>query len=110
MILQVSLFVVAALALAAHFVRMDSLPFAVACVLVPLLFLIRRRWILVVLQLAAYAAAAIWIMTAVEIALERHAAGLAWIRAASILGAVALLTLAAGVLLNSRAAKKYYPF
>jgi hypothetical protein len=109
MIVRVSLFVLAALALAAHFLRDGELILVAACVLVPLLFLVKKRWSLVVLQLTAYAAALLWTVTAWQIALERQALGIAWVRAAAIVGAVALVTLAAGLLLNSRVARERYP-
>ena len=108
MILRVSLFVLASLVLAAHFVRQASPVPTLACLLMPLLFLVRKRWSLIVLQASAYVAAAIWITTAVELAHERLAMGLPWTRAATILGGVALLNVCAGLLLNSRVAKSKY--
>ena len=108
MFLRVSLFVFAAAMLAAHFLRQGSLAPAMASLLVPLLFLVRTRWSLLVLQLSAYLAAAVWIYGTIVLVRERFAAGLPWARAALILGGVALLSLLAGLLLNSRVAKSKY--
>src|SRR3990172_11888096 len=102
MILRVGLFVLAAVMLAAHFLREGSLVPAMASLLVPLLFLVRKGWSLLVLQLSAYLAAAIWIHATILLVRERFAAGLPWTRAAFILGGVALLSLLSRLLLNSR--------
>jgi hypothetical protein len=109
MIARIVLFAVAALLLGAHFLRQGNIAFMALCLLTPLLFLIRKRWSLIVLQAAAYLATAIWIGTAVGIAQERLAIGRSYMAAVVILGSVAAVTLIAGLLLNSRAAKEKYP-
>lgn len=109
MILRVSLFVIADLLLAAHFLRQGSWPFTVLCALVPLLFLVRRRWSLIVLQVSAYIAASIWIVTTIALVQERLAFGRPWTAAVTILGTVAAITLLSGVLLNSQGIKVKYP-
>jgi hypothetical protein len=109
MALRIGLYVVAALLLGAHFLREGNL-FAVAlCAGAPLPLLCRRRWVLVLLQLMAYGAAGVWILTAVHLVDQRQLAGRDWTAAAAILGAVALLTIVAGLLLNSRALRERYP-
>ena len=108
MIPRIGLFVVASLLLAAHFFRQGSLLLTAVSLLAPLLFTVRRPWSLVVLQVAAYFAAAIWIVTAVLLVQERVAMGRPWTVAAIILGTVACLTALAGALLNSRAIKEKY--
>ena len=106
---RVILFVVAALLLAAHFLRQGSMVLAVVCLLTPLLFFVKKRWSLVLLQVAAYAATTIWIATAIAVVEERLAFGRSYTAAVLILGAVAAVTLLAGLLLNSRAVKERYP-
>ncbi len=108
MALRIGLYAVAALLLGAHFLRESNL-FAVAlCAAAPLLFLCRRRWAPIALQIMAYGAAAIWIMVAVHLVEQRQFAGRDWTTAAIILGSVALLTLLAGLLLNARAIRERY--
>jgi hypothetical protein len=109
MIPHVVLFSFAACVLAAHFLRQDSLLLMLLSLAAPLLFLLRRRWSLIVLQCCAYAGAVVWGITAAALVAARMDAGLPWIRTALILGAVVLLTLAAGALLNTRAARSRYP-
>lgn len=107
--LRISLFVVAALLLGAHFLRAGNLALVALCVAAPLLFFWRQRWSLILLQLLAYCAAAIWIAAAVQLVQMREQLGQPWTVAAIILGSVALLTLLAGLLLNSRAIRERYP-
>lgn len=74
----------------------------------PLLFLYKRPWSLVLLQLAAYGATVNWLIAALLLVQMRQQIGRPWTAAAVILGAVALLTLLAGLLLNSRAMRERY--
>ncbi len=108
MIVRVSLFVFASLLLAAHFLREANAAAVLVCLAAPLLFLVRKRWSLHVLQALAYVAAAIWIMTATQLAHERLALGLPWQRAVAILAGVALLNVVTALLLNSRGIKSKY--
>jgi hypothetical protein len=108
MALRISLFVVAALLLGAHFLRESNLVAVELCAGVPLLFFWRRRWSLIALQVMAYGASMIWIVTAVHLVDQRQLAGHGWTTAAIILGSVALLTLLAGLLLNSRVIRERY--
>lgn len=109
MALRVGLFVVAALLLGAHFVRVGNLALVAVCAGAPLLFLYRRRRALLLLQVLAYAAALAWLVVAVRLVEARLEAGQPWKLAATILAAVALFTLLAGLLLNSRAIRERYP-
>lgn len=106
---RIVLFVIAALLLGAHFLRIGNLAVVAACVAAPLLFLVRRRGVLLVLQILAYGAAVTWVVVAVALVQSRLQAGQPWKLAAAILGGVALVTLLAGVLLNSRKMKERYP-
>jgi hypothetical protein len=109
MILRVGLYTIASVLMAAHFLRQGNWLLAALCALLPLLFLYRKGWVLVALQVAAYAAAAIWVVTAVQLVQERIAMGRSWTAAVIILGAVALFTALSGALLNSRAIRQKYP-
>lgn len=109
MTLRISLFIAAAVLIAAHFLRDGNFIAVALSLCVPLLFLYRRWWVLIVLQLMAYGAAATWIITLLRIVELRQVTGRSWTAAALILGGVALLTLVAGLLLNSPALRKRYP-
>lgn len=109
MIPRVTLVVIAAVVIAAHFLRQGAIVATVLCLLAPLLFFVRRRLSLVVLQLAAYVSAGIWVVAVVQIVQQRLAQGRPWGIAAMILGAVIVLTVAAGALLNSRFMREKYP-
>lgn len=109
MMLRICLFSIAALLLGAHFFRGGGLAMLALCLLAPLLFLLKSRWSLYLLQLSAYGAAACWISTAIGIVELRWQSGQPWLSAGAILGTVALFTLVAGLLLNSRAIRQHYP-
>ena len=108
MSMRIIIFVTAALLLGAHFLRAGNLALVALCLAAPLLFFWRQRWSLILLQLLAYCAAAIWIAAAVQLVQMREQLGQPWTVAAIILGSVALLTLLAGLLLNSRAIRERY--
>jgi hypothetical protein len=78
-------------------------------VLVPLLLLIRKRWSLILVQLSAYAAAGVWLSTAIHLVQERMISARPWSGAVIILSTVALFSVFAGLLLNSRKVKERYP-
>jgi len=106
--LQIVLYVIVSWLIAAHFLRSGSLIFAALCLATPLLFLLRRRWSLLLLQGLAYAAAAIWLATAWQVVAERRFFGQPWLRAAAILVAVAAVSALAGVLLRGPAVRQRY--
>lgn len=109
MALRISLFVTAALLLAAHFLRAGNLVLVALCLCAPLLFAYRKRWVLIVLQLLAYGATTTWIVAGARLVEFRLQSGQPWTLAAIILGAVALITLLAGLLLNSQSIRERYP-
>ena len=109
MVLRVALIVLAALLLGAHFLRESNFVLMAVCVAAPLLFLWKKRSSLIALQLMAYAAAATWTVVAFRLAEVRQQTGRSWTAAVVILGAVAMFTLVAGLLLNSRAISERYP-
>jgi len=109
MILRIVPLLISFLLLAAHFLRGGSLGLMVVTVLAPLLLLIRKRWSLILVQLSAYAAAAVWLYTTIHIVQERMMFGRSWGAPVIILGSVTLFTVFAGLLLNSPAVKDKYP-
>ena len=108
MILRVTVYVIAALVLAAHFLRGGDMIGVVLCLATPLLFFVRRPWSLLALQVLAYVAAAIWIWTAWDIAAWRLSHGQPWLRAIVIFVAVAAFSALAGVLLTSKGIRALY--
>ena len=110
MSVRISLFSIAALLLGAHFFRADNFLLLALCLATPLLFLYKKRWSLILLQLTAYGATASWLWTALELIEMRQQTGRPWTAAALILGAVAWFTLVAGLLMNSRCMRERYPF
>lgn len=74
MISRILLYVVAA----AHFLRVGNMVAVALCLATPLLFLVRRRWSLLILQWLAYVAAAVWLATAWQIVDMRVAFGEPW--------------------------------
>ena len=109
MALRIGLFVIAALLAGAHFFRAGNVLLVALSLACPLLFLWRRPSSLVAMQALAYCACGTWIFTAVRLAQARELAGRPWGIAAAILVAVAIFTLAAGLLLNSRSIRDHYP-
>jgi hypothetical protein len=108
MIVRVSLYVIAALLIAAHFLRFGHWLAVALCLATPLLFLMRLYWSLMLLQVLAFAAAAIWLWTAWQVAQERWAFGAPWLRATMILAGVAIVTALAGGLLRSEVMRARY--
>jgi hypothetical protein len=108
MIARISLYIVAAVLIAAHFVRVGNLIGVALCLAAPLLFLVRRRWSLMLLQWLAYVAAAIWLAIAWQIVELRLAFGQPWLRAMLILAAVAGVSMLAGFLLHGNAVQVRY--
>jgi hypothetical protein len=102
MIARIALYIIVSLLIAAHFLRLGNTIAVALCLAAPLLFLVRQRWSLLLLQWLAYAAAAVWLATAWEIAATRWSLGEPWLRAAAILLAVAAINMLAGGLLRSQ--------
>lgn len=101
MFLRIVLYVLASWLIAAHFLRADALVPTVLCLATPLLFLVRRHWMLVALRWLAYAAGAIWLVTAWRIVSMRIGFGQPWALSAVILSTVAAVSVLAGWLLRS---------
>jgi hypothetical protein len=108
-ILRLIPLVIASLLMAAHFLRGGNIGLVLASILVPLLLLIRKRWSLILVQLSAYAAAVIWVYGTIRLVQERMLLARPWSSAVIILSSVALFSVFAGLLLNSRKVKDRYP-
>ena len=91
----------AALALAAHFLRASQAGLAMVCLLMPLLLVSGRRWVKNVLQLFLMLGALIWVHTALELMETRLQQGLPWQRMLLILGGLSLLSAGAAVALQA---------
>ncbi len=96
----------AALLLAAHFLRSGATGLVAVCLLAPLLLVSRRRWVLHAVSAMLAAGAAVWVHTGFELANARMAHGLPWLRLVVILGVVAALTGAAAIALRGRTARE----
>lgn len=108
MILRISLVVLSAVLLAAHFLRDGNLLLTAVCLLTPALLLIHRPWSLWLLQGFAYLGAVIWLVTLAQLVMERIAMGRSYGVSVAILGTVALFTIVSGVLLNSEVMQRHY--
>ena len=84
-------------------------PAAIRCKSSLSTWLYQKRWILVLVQFAAYCATETWLWVAGRLVEFRQQIGQPWTAAATILVAVALLTLLAGLLMNSRCMRERYP-
>lgn len=101
--------ILASLMLSAHFYRHWNYPLMILSLLVPSLLFIKRRWSLIAVQVCTILGVGVWISTIVDIAKERITMEVPWGKMAVILGAVALFTIFAGLLLNSSKVKDKYP-
>lgn len=101
--------ILAAILLAAHFLRSYSLLPMALSLLAPCLLFIKKRWSLLILQLLTLPAAAIWMLTLNDIIQQRVFEHRSWTASAIILGVVTAFTLLAGWLLNSPRVKERYP-
>ena len=108
MIARITLYIIATLLIAAHFLRLGNVIAVALCLAPRLLFLVRQRWSLLLLQWLAYIATVVWLATAWPIVTPRWSSGEPWLRAAAILIAVAAISVLAGGLLRSRTMQARY--
>jgi hypothetical protein len=101
--------ILSALLLAAHFLRSFDIIPMLFCILAPFLLLIKKRWVLYILQSLTVVSALVWMYTLYGIIQERTFEGRSWTASAIILGVVAAFTLFSGWLLNSPKVKDNYP-
>ena len=107
--LRIAPFILSATIVAAHFLRSYDLLPMLLCLAAPALLLIKKQWVLIVLQFLCLIAVVIWMFTLYGIIQERILEGRSWVASAMILGAVAAFTLFSGWLLNSKEVKSRYP-
>ena len=100
--------VISCFLLGAHFLRSGNPLLTLWCVLTPFLLLIKRRWILVIVQLVAYTGGVIWINTAIQVMRKRINMGLPWDKPVIILGVVAGFSILSGLLLNLKGVRAKY--
>jgi hypothetical protein len=93
--------IVSFVVLAAHFARAGETALAVTVLLLPLLLVLRRRWGARAVELALVLGAIEWIRTTLSLVDLRRAHGLPWLRLVAILGAVAAVTLASALFVES---------
>lgn len=108
MIIRIIPLIIAFLLLGAHFLRSGHIILAGLSIFVPLMLLIKKRWILLVVKWLAYSGAIVWIQTIFFLVQQRRIAGVPWVRMLLILSGVTVLTLYAGYLLNSDIVKQRY--
>jgi hypothetical protein len=101
--------ILAAVIMAAHFLRSYSILPMLLSLLAPFLLIIKKRWSLLTLQLLTIPAAFIWLLTLYGIIQERIFEGRSWTASAIILGVVMLFTLWSAWLLNFPKIKEQYP-
>lgn len=108
MIIRLIPLIIAFLLLGAHFLRSGHMILGGVSILVPLLLLIKKRWMLLFVQWVAYSGAIVWIQTTFSLVQQRRMAGVPWVRMLLILSGVTVLTLYAGYLLSSDIVKRRY--
>lgn len=109
MFLRILPLILSSLLAGAHFLRSGNLLLVLAFAAAPLLLFVRRRWVLIALQVICYFEAFIWLQTTLRIVNQRLAMGDDWLRVVFILTPVALLAVGAGLLLNSQYMRQQYP-
>ena len=101
--------VLAAILLAAHYLRTFSIVLMVICLAAPLLLFIKKRWSMLAVQVLTVVGAVIWLFMLNGIIQERLQEGRSWLASGIILGVVAGYTLLTGWLLSSPVVKEKYP-
>ncbi len=86
----------------AHLSRHHLDPWSYLVLFIPLLFLVKHRWALRVMEYVLYLATVSWIYTTVQIAMERVHSGEPYIRFLIIMIAVIIYTVFSALVLRSR--------
>ena len=107
-IMRVILPALSCVILAAHFLRDGSTVLMCLSLAAPFLLLVKRRWALYTVQFLLLCGVLVWLETAVQLALQRMALGIPWMRMAVILAAVVLLTAYSAFLLSAEAVRERY--
>ena len=107
--LRITLLALAAMLIAAHFLRTFSIIPMMICLAAPFLLFIKKRWSLLTVQALTVVAAIIWLVTLHGIIQQRILEGRSWTASAIILGVVTGYTLLTGWLMNSPLVREKYP-
>jgi hypothetical protein len=107
--LRIALLALAAILLAAHFLRTFSIIPMLICLAAPFILFVKKRWSLLAIQVLTVVAAVIWLFTLNDIIQQRLFEGRSWTASGIILGVVTAYTLLTGWLLNSPVVKEKYP-
>ena len=97
-----------ALLLAAHFFRAGMYPLFAASLAFPFVLLVQRRWAARLVQVALVLGALEWVRITLMLIMIRQDDGRPWMRMAIILGSVAALTAASGLVFRLGPLKKRY--
>ena len=100
--------ILSSLLLGAHFLRNGNYGLVLLCTTAPLILSVRREWIKRVMQLLLLAGALLWVSILLSIAQMRLMMGESWVRMALILGAVALLAVAAALMLETKKIRRWF--
>lgn len=107
--LRITLLGLAAVLMAAHFLRTASFLPMLFSLAAPFLLLIRKRWSLVTVQSLTVIAALVWLLTLSDIIQQRVFEGRSWTVSAVILCVVAGYNLLTGWLFGSPIVREKYP-
>lgn len=96
--------------LAAHFLHAGRSAVTALCALMPMLLLIRRGWIVRLVQVVLLLGALEWLRTMVVLIEHRQQMDRPWARLAIILAAVMLFTATSGLVFRSASLRqRYFP-
>lgn len=96
------------LLLAAHFSRANLLPLAILALLIPLLLFVKRSWSARTIQVLLFFGAFEWVRIMFYYIEIRKSIGDDWTRLAIILSFVALITLASGLIFQTKKLRQVY--
>lgn len=100
--------ILSSLLIAAHFLRTDSMLLVLGCFAVPLLLVFPERWAARAVQAFLICSALVWVREVSSLVQQRMADGQAWMRLATILSVVAIVTAASAFVFLSPALKDRY--
>lgn len=98
----------AALVLAAHFLRAGNLLLLAATLSLIVLMLVRRSWAARLVQLGLFLGTVEWLRTLIVLVSVRRQSGQPFTRLALILGAVAALTAASALVFRTRTLRRHF--
>jgi hypothetical protein len=96
------------LLLGAHFLRAGMIVLVLLVIVILFMLLIRKPWVVRLMQLVLVAGAIEWVRTLVVIVKRYQMSETPWIRSALILGGVILLTICSTLVFRARSLRKRY--